>query len=81
MSNYLTVSDLEKLLKDFPKDAIVTINGSTVCSLEEIKGKIKEGYLNDNFSENPKGTKRAIRFLHWTERSDGVVDYSHIWNP
>jgi hypothetical protein len=57
---------------------IVAINGNIPHNVVPISGKVVEGYFGPEFQYNPKGGPtvryKGVTFMHFAERSDGVVE-------
>ena len=72
----LTVGSLIELLSELPSGAVIIIDDETVSGVTLVGGRLKEGYLNKNFSviNDPLKCKQtAIKFTKWEELSDGSV--------
>ena len=74
----LTVSNLIEILKKQPRDALVVIENDVVIGVDLQTGKLRDGYYNPEFRENPKGKIKALRFTKRTELSTGEVVESVI---
>jgi hypothetical protein len=79
----MSVQDLIEKLQHEPANAIVHINGVAVAAIEVQQGRFDPTQLdasgNVRFRSTPKGRQQGITFVHWVERSDGVMDHSNVW--
>ena len=69
----MTVDELMKDLKSLPGDTLVVIGDKVVVASVIICGRVGgDKHWPDTFRHTPKGDKRAITFMHYTEMSDGT---------
>jgi len=77
--NMLTVKQLIEKLSAMPPTAVVIVNGQSIDDVigPEV-GKLKAGYMNMNFSVNPKGEVKAVFLGKFTELSDSSIEVVKI---